>query len=78
MKKSVFLLISMMFIFSLSTPVFSADIDNCTIDRIGTYPAWENIELTRGKNVVFLSHPTEWTGSRYFFLDIAFNPNQKR
>lgn len=68
MKKSVFLLISVMFFFILSTPVFSADMDDCTIERIGTYPGWENTELNRGDNVVFLSHPTAWSGERFFFL----------
>lgn len=68
MKKSVFFLINVMFFLILSTPVFSADMDNCTIEKVGSYAGWENIDLNRSKNVIYLSHPTEWEGTRFFFL----------
>lgn len=68
MKKSVFLLISVMFFFIFSTPVFSGNIDDCKVLRVGPYPSLADAELNRGENVVFLSHPTAWPGQRFFIL----------
>lgn len=68
MKKINVLLISIFFILTLTTKAFSVDVDGCTVERVGPYPAIANSDLNRGKVVVFLSHPTKWDGQWYFFL----------
>jgi hypothetical protein len=67
MKKSTILLIGTLFFLFLSTAAYSADIDGCTVERVGAYPGLQNTELGRSAYPVFLSHP-DWTGTRMFYL----------
>jgi hypothetical protein len=67
MKKSTILLIGTLFFLFLSTAAYSADIDGCTVERVGAYPGLQNTELGRSGYPVFLSHP-DWSTTRMFYL----------
>ena len=68
MKKSILFLIFTISVLMISAPVFSADLDGCTITRIGAYPGLINADLNRSGYPVFLSHPSWPETSRMFYL----------